>query len=518
MTSNESAATAVGIDLGTTFSVVAALDERGTPYALRNAEGDLTTPSAILFDKNGIVVGKEALKAAVSNADQVALCVKREMGARVFPRRFGGQEYPPQVLQAFVLDKLRRDAELQIGPFRRAVITVPAYFDESRRKATQEAGYMAGLDVIDIINEPTAAAVAFGYRQGWARGTRNDEPLQRILVYDLGGGTLDVTVMEYSGNDYRALSTDGDMKLGGRDWDQRLMDYVSEYAIRHYDFDPRHDPASDARLWRECEDAKRTLSARNATSIPCEFRGHAMAVEVTREQFEEMTQDLLDRTALTVRQALASANVTWDGIDRVLLVGGSSRMPAVETMMRKMSGKKLDRSVSPDEAIAHGAALHAGAVLQEMEGHEPHFRVRNVNSHSLGVVAIESANQLQRNVIIIPKNSRLPAKRKQVFHTQLAGQRSVLVRVVEGESMFPDDCMQIGRMSIHGLPPNLPAKTPIEVSFGYRSNGRLTVNVQIQGVAVKPRLQLTRETSLGKDQLERWRKWIAKQDGLPESQ
>ena len=381
---------AVGIDLGTTYSAVAYIDDTGRPVTLVNAEGDLVTPSVVLFEGHQPVVGKEALKALATEAEHVAQCAKRELGDRAFHKSLQGAIYPPEALQALVLNKLRQDAVRQIGEFKKVVITVPAYFDEVRRKATQDAGYMAGFEVLDIINEPTAAAIAHGFLKGFLNRQGESNAPRKLLVYDLGGGTFDVTVMEIQGNDFAALATDGDVQLGGHDWDHRLVDYVAEEFKRQFELDPREDPNTLGRLWRESEDAKRTLSARTKVSISCDYKGHAVRVEVTREQFEELTHDLLDRTQFTTKQTLQAAGLGWNDLDQVLLVGGSTRMPMVAAMLRKVSGKEPDASVSVDEAVAHGAALHANVLLRQRMGQRPVLNVKNVNSHSLGVVATDA--------------------------------------------------------------------------------------------------------------------------------
>ena len=499
----------VGIDLGTTFSVIAKLDDLGRPQTLINAEGDKITPSMVFFEGEHVVVGKEAMKAVATEADAVADCAKRDLGSRFYHRALAGRQYPPEALQAWVLNKLRVDAQKQIGEFSKAVITVPAYFDEVRRKATQDAGYIAGLDVMDIINEPTAAAVAFGFQQGFLHPDRKDEAKKNILVYDLGGGTFDVTVMEIGGQDFNALATDSDVQLGGRDWDQRLVDFVAEEFIRKFGVDPREEPNSAGRLWRDCEDAKRTLSARTKATVACDFQGHAIRVEITRAAFHEITQDLLDRTSFTTRQTLQAAGLEWPQIDRVLLVGGSSRMPAVVEMLKNLSGKTPDQSVSPDEAVAHGAALHAGLLLEKHQGKSPSFRIRNVNSHSLGVVATDVKTKRQRNAILIPRNSPLPVMARRVFKTNKAGQKSILVQIVEGESASPEDCSQLGKCTVRRLPADLPAQTPIEVRFKYEENGRLTVLVRVEGTKSSLTHEITRENSLTQDQLDSWRKYIS---------
>jgi molecular chaperone DnaK len=504
---------AVGIDLGTTFSVISRLDDLGRPQTLINAEGDKITPSVVFFEGDAnVVVGKEAVKALATDAELVAECAKRDLGSRFFGRQLGGRRYPPEAIQAWVLNKLRTDAQRQIGTISKAVITVPAYFDEVRRKATMDAGYIAGLEVLDIINEPTAAAVAFGFQQGFMRPEHAGDARKKILVYDLGGGTFDVTVMEIGGKHFNALATDGDVMLGGKDWDQRLVDFVAEEFIRKFGIDPREEPNAHGRLWRECEDAKRTLSARTKANIACDYRGHAVRVEVTRQQFQDMTKDLLDRTAFTTRQTLQAAGLEWTDIDRVLLVGGSSRMPAVVEMLRQLSGKEPDCSVSPDEAVAHGAALHAGLILAHHQGRSPSFHIRNVNSHSLGVVATDAKTKRQRNAILIPRNTPLPVVARRVFKTHKAGQKSILVQIVEGESLSPDDCSQLGKCSVRNLPADLPMQTPIEVRFRYEENGRLTVTVQVEGTHKQLQHEITRENSLTQDQLDSWRKYIT---GLP---
>ena len=504
---------AVGIDLGTTYSAVAYVDETGRPTTLVNAEGDLVTPSAVLFEGSNVIVGKEALKAVATDAEQVAECAKRDLGHRAFHKLLEGRQYPPEAIQAFILNKIRQDARRQIGDFTKVVITVPAYFDEVRRKATQDGGYMAGLEVLDIINEPTAAAIAFGYQKGiLSNGDSSTEP-QTILVYDLGGGTFDVTVMKIKGKEFTALATDGDVLLGGRDWDQRLVDFVAEEFIRTHQIDPRDDPCAHGRLWRECEDAKRTLSARSKASVACDYRGHAVRVEITRDKFEEITRDLLDRTEFTTRQTLQAAGLSWEQIDLVLMVGGSTRMPMIALMLKELSGKEPDRSVSADEAVAHGAALRAKLILDEAAGAPPAFEIKNVNSHSLGVVATDAKTSRQRNAILIPRNTPLPASAGRVFKTQHAAQKSILVQIVEGESASPEDCSQIGKCVVRDLPANLAAQTPIDVRFHYLENGRLTITVNVQGTDRDLKHEITRENSLTTEQLKSWRQYIAAVSG-----
>lgn len=499
----------VGIDLGTTYSVIACLDDSGRPATLLNREGDILTPSVVHFSPTAVTVGRAAEEAMMTDMANVAECPKRELGRRVFPKMIHGRYYPPEVLEAFILYKLRTDASRYIGPIERAVITVPAYFDEVRRKATMDAGYMAGLEVWDIVNEPAAAAIAFGFREGFLRPDGSALDPQKIVVYDLGGGTFDVTVVEISGHQFHMLATDGDMRLGGRDWDQRLVDYVAEEFVRTYGIDPRENPNAYGRLLRECEAAKRRLSQQPSTSITFEYDNCPNRTNITRKLFEELTADLLERTAFTTRQAVEAAGLTWKEIDRVLLIGGSTRMPMVWRMLESLTGKPPDRSVSPEEAVAQGAALHAGLLAARHHGQPPPFSVRTVNSHSLAVVGTDPQTRSPRTAVLIPRNTPLPASAHRIFCTQKANQRSIKVEIVEGESPDPQECSRVGKCTVRDLPVNLPAKTPIDVKFEYAENGRLSVTVRVAKTDVVLQHELARPNSLTPEQLEGWRQYIS---------
>jgi len=504
---NDRSPPAVGIDLATTCSTVAHLDDAGRPCTIPNSEGNLTTPSVVLFDDGGFIVGEEALLALAAEPRRIALAAKRDMGKRVYRHEINGRPFPPEVLQACILAKLKADAEQKLGAFRHAVITVPAYFDESRRKATQDAGYMAGLEVLDIINEPTAAAMALGFQEGTFAG--GDSGSRRILVYDLGGGTFDVTIMQIDGRDFTALATDGDAQLGGQDWDYRLVDHVSEQFIRQHGVDPRQDFEALARLWRNCEAAKRILSSRQEASICCEVQGRAQRIKVTRGEFEDLTLDLTDRTMSTVRQTLRLAGLEWRDIDSLLLVGGSTRMPVIRRLLAEESGKEVGVSVSADEAVAQGAALRAGVILAESRGLPAAFRIVNVNSHSLGVAGIEKNSKVKRNAIILPRNTPLPASTRRRFRTERDNQRSIRVEIVEGECPAPEGCLALGTFVVGDLPPHLPAGSPVEVEFRYQANGRLNVHVQVVGSNCALQHELVRENTLTQEQLDGWRTFLA---------
>jgi molecular chaperone DnaK len=504
---------AVGIDLGTTYSVIAHVNDVGRPETIPNVEGELLTPSVILFDGDEVIVGREAAKARATELENIADCPKRQIGNQVYDKMFGDRRYPPEALQGWILNKLKRDAARVAGPFDSAVITVPAYFDEVRRKATQDSGYIGGLEVLDIINEPTAAAVAYGYQEGWIDLAGHVLDPINVLVYDLGGGTFDVTVMEVGRDRFRTIATDGDMRLGGQDWDQRLIDHVAENFKNNFGIDPTEDTLSLGKLLRDCKDAKETLSTRSKTQIECTFGSSSLRTDITRDQFEDLTLDLLDRTDFTVRQTLKAAQMKWTDIDKVLLVGGSTRMPAVREMLKSLSGKEPDSTLSPDEAVAHGAALRAAMLLNTESTTFRPAEIKNVNSHSLGVVANEVETGIQQVVVLIPRNTPLPVVSRRVFKTHRSSQESILVQIVEGESKQPDECSQLGRCAIWDLPDALDVGTPIEVKFQYEENGRLKIKVGVGGSTNKAfRYEIQRPNSLTQEQLDSWREYICGPD------
>ncbi|HEX5443809.1 MAG TPA: Hsp70 family protein, partial [Pirellulales bacterium] len=479
---------AVGIDLGTTYSVIAYLDEQGRPTSVPNSSGEILTPSVVLFESDGAVVGKEAVLAAALEPDKVADCIKRDMGSKYYHKKIGRELLPPEVISSYVLRRLKTDAERKLGPIEQAVITVPAYFDETRRRATMDAGRLAGLDVLDILNEPTAAAIVFGHQKGFLDASgrvKSDHPM-RVLVYDLGGGTFDVTVVELSDQSFTALATDGDVRLGGKDWDEKLVEIAANRLHDELGEDPRQTPATLLELWFAAEAAKKTLSERLKATLFVNHEGRRLKVEVGRREFEEATAALVARTATTADIVVMQAGLSWQSIDRVLVVGGSTRMPMILRMLEELAGKAVDHSVSADEAVAHGAALYAGLLLeQHLPGSRPAFSVTNINSHSLGVVGVDPDSGARVNRILIPKNTPLPHTAARRFKTHRDNQPNVKVTVVEGESEDPDACIEVGACVIRDLPPNLPAGWPVEVRYTYQENGRLAVSAKLVGHGAK---------------------------------
>ncbi len=494
---------AIGIDLGTTFSVVAKFED-GRCRTLNNSEGDLTTPSVVYFDSDQPIVGKEAVKAGAFEPSRLAYLAKRDMGKDAYHRKILGQTIPPEVVQGIILKKLRADAELQVGDVTQAVITVPAYFNEPRRKATQDAGRLAGLDVLDIINEPTAAAIAFGVQEGFLDEQGKSAKKELILVYDLGGGTFDATLMEIDGGSYRALSTAGDVHLGGVDWDQRIMDHASKEFIKQHELDPRNDEEALQELRREAEEAKRGLSAREKLTITFELAGQGVRVPITRGEFEEMTAHLIDRTRFTITNLLRTAGLEWSDITRLLLVGGSTRMPMVANMLERESGKSIDRSLAADEAVAHGAAIYAGLLRNHSAIVQQNLSVTNVCSHSLGVLGIESDTGRKKNRVMIPANTQLPASKAAPFKTHQDGQKSVAVNVIEGGDASGNNSTLVGKCVVRGLPPGLPANTQVNVQFKYMTNGRLQVTAEVPSVGKRVGLDIERASGLADEDISTW--------------
>jgi molecular chaperone DnaK len=506
---------AVGIDLGTTYSVIAYVDSQGRPSSIPNAAGELLTPSVVLFDEAGTIVGKEAVQASAMEPEKVAECVKRDMGGKVYRKKINNEHLPPEVISSIILRSLKADGERKLGAVCQAVITVPAYFEETRRRATMDAGRLAGLQVLDIINEPTAAAIAYGYQVGFldrSCKSTSDKPL-RVLVFDLGGGTFDVTIVEIQGTSFKALATDGDVNLGGKDWDEKLISLAAERFRQQFREDPRDNPMSHQELALAAESAKRTLTERNRAAIFVNHQGSRLRVEVTRQEFEEATAALVARTRMTTEIVLREAKLTWADIDRVLLVGGATRMPMIVRMLMELTGKQPDQSISADEAVAHGAALYAELLAPHAarEEHACQFSVTNINSHSLGILGADPATGHQLNRILIPKNMPLPKTVSKVFRTLKANQHSVVIKVLEGESERPEACSQIGVCTIRDLPPDLPSGWPVRVSYTYGTNGRLHVSAKVQGHGAEVTADLLRENSLPDDDLDMWARYIAEE-------
>ncbi len=498
---------AVGIDLGTTYSAVSIVGPSGRPEIIPNREGERITPSVVMFQDDTVAVGSMAKQAITDAPDDVVQFVKRKMGDRSWAFvTSAGDQYDAEWISAIILRRLKEDAEIALGePVTHAVITVPAYFDDARRRATIDAGEIAGFTVLGIINEPTAAAVAYGMESG-IQGT--------VLVYDLGGGTFDVTVMRIRGTDFDVLASRGDRNLGGFNWDNELSRYVAEQVLERTGVELLDDDQSVAELREKVELAKRTLTTVPDARIVLRVARKPIVVPVTSQGFEELTSPLLSRTRTIVELAVEDSRLTVTEIDHLLLVGGSTRMPMVRNMLTALTGRKPNSGINPDEAVALGAAVQAQLLSDHGQhrigGNEtpaaPHeigrlVAIHDVTALGLGVIALDPTTSRRINHVLLPANSKIPGRGAENFVTQTRGQTSIVVEITEGDDEDIDFVTVVGRAEMQ-LPPSAE-RTPLRVVISFDADAVIFAEVfdQLTGVKIGD-LPISRDSNLNRTQID----------------
>lgn len=497
---------AVGIDLGTTYSCIAWLNEHGHPITIPNQEGELSTPSVVFFDHDGPIVGTEALRNAIARPEFVVQNVKRFMGHSAKSWEIDGKRFTPVQISSLILRKLLAAAKTQVGPITEAVITVPAQFSEAQRHATIKAGHTAGLEKVEIINEPVAAALCHVLgNEGLAFTELAID--QQLLVFDLGGGTLDLAMVNYATNEVRVVASDGDLELGGLDWTQVIVDIAAERFMKDFKVDPRKNAESHQFLALEAEQAKRSLSVRPRAAVTVQHDGNRKTYQVGLDDFQESSSALVARSEAITRRILADNGFGWAHVDVVLTTGGSSRMPMVRESLKKLSGRTLNSSLSPDQSIAHGAAYYAGMLLSnqlntrtifnsEASSRLKSVKQQSVNARGLGILVRDAESEKRVPHYLIPPNTALPAAKTHLFGTVVDRQTKVHVRIVESGAGPGKPHTILGDCLISDLPSDLPEGTEVEVTISYDKEAKVHVTAHELKSGKRAETEIIREENI----------------------
>ena len=497
----------IGIDLGTTNTVVAAVNAAGHTEVLRTREGESLIPSVVLFDDERTIVGREAQLRGRAHPGRLAACAKRLLGKSFYDQRIGGESIPPEVIQACILRQASRDWLGQDGRQSRVVIAVPAHFNETQRHATAMAAEMAGLHLLDLVNEPIAAALAFAEDAPLFSIAETHSGPRAVLVFDLGGYTFEATLLSVRPGEMTMVATDHDSFLGGHDWDLRLADLLAERLIRKHGRDPRDVPQHLDQLVQRAIQLKHALTVRSHASTHLSCGGEIETIDVGRRQFEDATVDLVERAGQLCDRLLERAGLSWRRVSQVILVGGATRMPMIRRMLADRLGRDPDNRVNPEDAVARGAAIYAAQAISG-SGKPPALQVTSTSTHSLGIEGFDQETGRRVNKILIPRGTALPVKMTREFLARSNPERTIMIHVLEGESSHVSRCARIGLLMLRDLPPDASEPWPIEVTYEYSQSGRLTVDARVRYTDCTVHLETVRPAGVSQVHIAQWKQAV----------
>jgi len=505
---------AIGIDLGTTNTMVATVTSEGHTAVLRDRDGETSLPSAVLFADERTIVGREAQLRGRVHPQRLAACAKRSVGQPFYEHKIGGEWIPPEVIQACILRQVRTQLLGPADKQARAVIAVPAHFNEIQRHTTVMAAEMAGVRFLDLVNEPIAAALAMAEdAPAFALGSNHDEP-NTYLVFDLGGYTFELTVLSVRPGEIKMVATDHDLFLGGHDWDLRVADLMAEHFVREHGVDPREDPRQlDTFMQRACQ-IKHALTDHQHAAAHVEFSGKGANVKISVEQFERAAADLMERVAAQCDQLLQRAGVEWSRLKQVLLVGGATRTPMIRRMLSQRLGREVDIRVNPEEAVARGAAIYA-AEMMNRDRAPPKLQVTSMSTHSLGIEGVDQETGERINKVLIPKGTALPATAKREFTSKTNAKHAIVFNVLEGEHRLAAKCTKIGQIMLTDLPEEISDQWPVDVSYEYSPSGQLSVIAHVRYTDRRVRMTTVRPAGVSSTHMEKWREVIESREGYP---